>query len=73
MDQLIPGPAGRLSLTDRPVAAVDELSARVTVKPIGEPNVTLPASATFVMATSWHEGKEKEPIRVRQLTVLVVE
>lgn len=47
-----PAPAGRLSVTESPVAVMGLLLVRVTVKPICEPALTLAASAVLVMMTS---------------------
>jgi hypothetical protein len=44
-------PAGKLSLTLRPVAAVSLLLVRVTAKPICDPDPTLAASAVLVIET----------------------
>jgi len=44
-------PAGKLSVTLRPVAVPPVLLFNVTVKPICEPALTLAASAVLVMAT----------------------
>src|SRR5947208_11465690 len=52
MLQLTPVPAGRLSVTLSPVAAVSLLLVRVTVKPICEPALTLAASAVLLIETS---------------------
>jgi hypothetical protein len=51
MVQLTSAPAGRLSVTLSPVAAVTLLLVTVTVKPICEPALTLAASAVLVMLT----------------------
>ena len=51
IDQLTPVPAGKLSVTLRPVAVPPVLLFNVTVKPICEPALTLAASAVLVMAT----------------------
>jgi hypothetical protein len=45
-------PAGKLSVTLRPVAVVSLALVRVTVNPICDPAPTLPASAVLVMETS---------------------
>ena len=44
-------PAGKLSLTLRPVAAVSLLLVRVTAKPICDPDPTLAASAVLLIET----------------------
>ncbi len=44
-------PAGKLSVTLRPVAVPAVLLLRVTVKPICDPALTVAASAVLVMAT----------------------
>ena len=49
--QKTPVPAGKLSVTERPVVVVGLLLVRVTVKPICEPALTLEASTVLVMMT----------------------
>ena len=54
IDQLTSVPAGKLSVTLRPVAMVAVLLVRVTVKPICEPALTPAASATLLIDVVAH-------------------
>src|SRR5436309_1312630 len=49
IDQLIPGPPGRASVRVVPVESPGPALCRVMVKPIGEPALTLVASAVLVI------------------------
>ena len=64
-------PAGSESLNASPFASTPPPFVSVTLKPTGEPAITVAASARFSTRRFGffrHEGNEKLPIRVRQLT-----
>jgi len=75
--QLIPFPAGKVSLTLSPVAMPAPPLPRVTVKPICDPALTLGASAVLVIETvaqrtvSEAEAEPSPPLSVVKLAVLL--
>ncbi len=53
-DQLVPASVGKVSWMTTPLASPGPLLVTVSVKPIGSPADTEPASATFVMSIEAH-------------------